>query len=159
MANASISSSVVVSNDPQHDGRAWIRERHTDNFGVTHDVLYLWNSTTDPALATLLTTHATNLAASLQAGEIAANVAKVEQLGAAAVYSTNYSTQAENDLAVRQAFLPATGALALTIGAFLNTVGAARLTAAFSLGSVVALQAVLVTLNTNANTMTAAKGQ
>jgi hypothetical protein len=159
VANASISASVVISNDPQRDGRAWIRERHTDNLGLTHDVLYLWHSTTDPALATLLTTHAANLAASLQAGEIAANVALVEQLGAAAVYSTNYSTQAENDLAVRQAFLTAAGALAITIGAFLNTIGAARLTVAFSLGNIVSLQALLSTLNGNANTVNAARGQ
>lgn len=159
MANASITNSVVVSNDPQRDGRAWIRERHTDNIGVTHDILYLWHLTTDPALATLLTTHATNLAASLQAGEIAANVAQVEQLGASAVYAMNYSTPAENDLAVRQAFLPAVGVIAINLGAFLNTIGAARLTVAFSLGNVVALQAVLATLNTNANTVNAAKGQ
>lgn len=159
MANASIITSVVLSNQLQRDGRAWIVEQHTDNLAALHQITYLWNPNTDPALATLLANHATGLAASLQANEIAANVSVVEQLGAAAVYTTNYSTQAENDLAVRQAFLTATGITAITIGAFLNTIGAARLTVAFNLASVIALQTLLTTLNGNAVTVAAAKGQ
>ncbi len=159
MADASISASVILFDNQQKDGRHWITEQHADNIAVLHQVIYLWNPNIDPALAVLLAGHATNLAAQLKASEIASNVAAVESLGAAAIYSTNYSTQAENDLAVRQAFLTAMGIVAITIGAFLNTIGPARLTVAFNLGSVVALQAVLTTLNTNANAVNAAKGQ
>jgi hypothetical protein len=60
---------------------------------------------------------------------------------------------------VRQDFLSATGILAVNIGAFLNTVGPARLMVAFSLGSVISLEAALVSLAATATVVNAAVGQ
>lgn len=157
MADASVTLSVILSEQVQRDGRIWVIEQHTDNIGVLHQVIYL--ASVNDNLATALATHATNLAASLKAGEIAVNVAAAEQFGSLAVYSLNYSTQAENDLALRQVFLTATGLIAVNLGDFLRTIGTARLTVAFSLGSVIALLAVLNSFGTTATTVRAAAGQ
>ena len=42
-----ITSSEIVANDLQADGRRYIRERHTDDTGDTHDAYYLAKVGTD----------------------------------------------------------------------------------------------------------------
>lgn len=152
-----IISSSTVSVAVQADGRSWVINEFTDQASVVHFETYI--AAANAVLATDLSNQATSLSATLIAQEIANNVAQVEALGASAVYILNYSTQAQNDLAVRQAFLTAVGIIAVNIGAFLNTIGPARLTVAFNLGNVIALEAVLASLGTTANTVAAAKGQ
>jgi hypothetical protein len=152
-----ITNYTTISQSVQIDGRSWVVNSFTDQVGIIYTQTYL--ASIGENISNTLQTQATALSASLIANEIANNVAAVESLGASAVYTLNYSTQAANDLAVRQAFLNATGIIAVNIGAFLNTIGAGRLTAAFSLANVISLMSLLSSLNTTAVSVNAAKGQ
>ena len=157
MADATITLSIIASQQVQADGRIWVQEMHTDNMGVVHPITYLAAAAAN--LATALATHATNLAATLRSGELSTDVSQAQQFGSFATVTNNYSIQAESDLAIRQAFLTAIGINAINLGDYLRTLSVARLTVAFSLGSVVALQAVLASLGTTATTVRNTVGQ
>ena len=154
-----ITSSSVADFAPQHDGRVWVRERQTDSHGADHGVSYMAAAGTTPAqAATTANGRAASITAQMLATELAANVASAMALGSAAVIVNSESTQAQSDLTIRQAYATATGINAIQLGDYLRTIGASRLTAAFSLGSVVALQTTLNTLGTTATTVRTATG-
>jgi hypothetical protein len=128
---ATISSSQIIEDVKQVDGRRWILERHIDNAGIERLVRYLAAAGDDTAA--LLATHAAQVAANLAAGEVAANVAVVTALGSAATPTFTYSTVAQNAAGLREAYRGATRIDAVMVGDYLDTLSSAQLQAAFGL--------------------------
>lgn len=61
-------TSEIISISPQSDGRAYVTERHTDQFGAAHTVEYLADKNSD--CDALLTEHAAQLTAQLRQSEL-----------------------------------------------------------------------------------------
>lgn len=160
MAAASIVASSITAQTPQRDGRIAVDERHTDNIGAVWNNGYLAKATDD--LNALLSSHATSIAAQLNAGEIAANVDQVTTYGSLAVIRLNYSTQAQGLAALRTAYQNATQLQAVMIGDFLSSLTDAQLQNIFSMtaGQVTTLRANKLTPAANtASAIRAAAGQ
>lgn len=106
-------------------------EVFTDQIGVVYQRTYLaarfFNATSQ------LAADAIQLAADIQAAEIAGNVADVLANGSLATPHLNYSTAAQNFAALRTAYAIAGNGAAVMIGDFLNTLTSAQLQAAFGL--------------------------
>ena len=71
---ASITQSIIVEDSPQADSRRYVRERHTDNIGVVHEVLYLAEQGADASL--MLPIRAAQIVTQLEEAENAANEAE-----------------------------------------------------------------------------------
>lgn len=61
-------TSEIISILPQADGRAYVRERHTDPYGIAHEVEYLAESGTD--YQAVMLARAPRIEAELQQGEL-----------------------------------------------------------------------------------------
>ena len=114
-----IISSVVVSDQPQIDGRRWIRERHTDHMAVVYfrdyvAVAGLVIADGFPAVVAILNQHLTD-------AEIARDLANIYERGNLAVVTTNYVTLVDIRTALREAYRTVTREQAFALGAFLNT--------------------------------------
>jgi hypothetical protein len=68
--------STIIEDRPQTDGRRAVRERHVDDFGVEHFVVYMAESGAD--VEAILPSRAAQIEADLAAAEIAANLAEAE---------------------------------------------------------------------------------
>lgn len=152
-----IVSSTIIEDAAQINGFRWITELHTDQLGLQYRMHYMTAAATNTA--PIMAAHAVQIGANLTAQEIASNVAAAIASGSLAVMVYNYSTQAQSDLAIRQAFQFATGVTAINLGDYLRTLTAGRLTVAFSLGNVISLTAALAAIGTQATAMRAAVGQ
>ena len=141
MAAASIVSSQIAGQTTQRDGRISVDERHTDNIGAVWNFGYLVAGNAD--LNALLASHATAIAAQLNAGEIAANVDQVTTYGSLAVLRFDYSTQAQGLAALRTAYQSATQLQAIMIGDFLSSLTDVQLQNIFNItaGQVTTLRA------------------
>ena len=72
----SIESSAIIVDREQADNRRWIVEEHTDDIGVVHRVRFL--APADWDAEGYLPTRAAMIEAQLEAAEIAANMAEIE---------------------------------------------------------------------------------
>jgi hypothetical protein len=126
-----IVSSVIASQDVQRDGRIWVIERHTDQYGAMHERFYLALAGTD--LNAALTAYAAIIDAVLTQQEIDANIADVATNGSLATPSLRYSTAAQNLAQLRSAFRDMTDRQAVMTGDYLNTATDQQLMAAFGL--------------------------
>jgi len=114
-----IVASVVVWDQPQRDGRRWIRERHTDQVGVAQFRDYLAEAGVNvpagfPAIVAVLNQQ-------LVDAEIQRNLASVYALGDAATVTTQHADVGDLRAALREAYRTVTREQALALGAFLNT--------------------------------------
>ena len=134
--------STLASVSPQIDGRRWVDELHVDPYGVEHPVAYMAGP--DDDLDAALAARAIEIAASLKAGEIAANIEAVKADGAQATIALRYSTFADNGTALAGIATTITGTDALFVGEYLSTQSAETL--AYASGwPLDAVQALLVT--------------
>src|SRR3990167_5429163 len=111
-----ITSSTIIEDSIQADGRRFIRERHTDHLGVFHEISYLAESTANAETA--MTARVTQIVEQLKQAEINANMSK--SLNAELVFTFNHSTVAENRTALRGLFKTATKWELLTLGWVIN---------------------------------------
>ena len=111
-----ITSSTIIEDSIQADGRRFIRERHTDHLGVFHEISYLAESTANAETA--MTARVTQIVEQLKQAEINANMSKA--LNAELVFTFNHSTVAENRTALRELFKTATKWELLTLGWVIN---------------------------------------
>lgn len=124
-----IVSSIIESTSQQRDGRAWIRELHTDQVGVQYERNYLANAGLDTAAA--LAAYAILLATDIRDREIARNIASITANGSLADTSTIYSTAAQNFAVLREAYRTALRVEAIMMADFLNSLSNTQLQAAF----------------------------
>src|SRR4051812_30602330 len=101
-----ITSSTIIEDAAQRDGRRWIGERHVDDLGLVYVFRYMVPAVFDAAAA--LAARAVQLAADLKASEIARNIDAIKADGSLASYSLLWSTAAENFAALRGAYQAAT---------------------------------------------------
>ncbi len=127
----SIVSSIIAAEAIQIDGRIWVTEVHTDQVGLTYQIVYL--APNGVGLAAHLSASAANLSAQITAAEIANNIASVEMLGSLAVPTLVYSTVAANIAALRAAYAASTQTQAIMIGDYLSSLANAQLETAFGL--------------------------
>ena len=115
---ATITSSVVVTDQAQHDGRRWIHERHTDSLGKTYE--YWWMAEIGAVATAQLAGHATQLLSDLAIAEIAANTLAALNQGVPAL-TFNYSTTAQGIVALQAFWQAATGWPAAQMGNYINS--------------------------------------
>lgn len=99
-----ISSSIIIEDSAQPDGRRWIRERHTDHLGATHDVVYMAESATNAS--EVMSNRVASILSQLKQAEINANMAKA--LNGELTFIFNHSTVAENRTVLRELFMVST---------------------------------------------------
>lgn len=83
----------IVSITPQIDGRSYVRERHTDQFGIAHEIEYLADAGVDHGAA--MATHAETLAEELKQAELASWLATVRQGNPIPVDGCRYCSRME----------------------------------------------------------------
>ncbi len=112
-----ITSSAVVSWQPQSDGRIVVREQHSDIYGIPYFMDYLAAAGT--TLATVnagLAAHAQTISDALNANEVASNVVNAMNQ----IYPTmRYSTNADGIAALRAFYLTATSWDCVRMGNFI----------------------------------------
>lgn len=86
-------TSEIISISPQADGRAYITERHVDQFGVAHNMEYLADADTDRDA--MLQTRAEQLAEQLRQSELDSWLAEVKQGKPIPVDGCKYVTRDE----------------------------------------------------------------
>lgn len=128
-----ISSSVIVEISVQSDGRRWVREVHTDSFGIQYGRQYLATAILD--LNAALAAYATILDSNNTLQEIAANVSSVLINGSSAIVTFNYSTAGQNRTALREAYRNSTRVEAIMLGDFLSSLTDGQLQTIFSMTS------------------------
>lgn len=126
-----IVTSVIVSSNPQADGRFSVRERHTDSLGNNYFFDYLADQAADQNVH--LASTATNILPPLAQAEIGSNISSVQSLGSLAVPVFLFSTVAANVAALRVAYLIATQSQAVMIGDYLSSLTTGQLQSAFGL--------------------------
>jgi hypothetical protein len=129
-----ITSSSILLQTPQRDGRVWVVEQFIDNLGFSWQIVYLAPSATN--IAAQLTVDSVAMAAQLVANEIAANVTLVEALGSVAPVTFNYSALSGLLAALAAAYPSAVQYQAIMIGDYLNTIPQASIMAAFGANAV-----------------------
>lgn len=112
----SITVSQIITDSAQIDGRRYIRERHTDHLGVTHDIAYLAEAGTNAN--DIMMARQSFIVERLRQSEIQANLSKA--LNAELVFTFNHSTVAENRTALRELFKVATKWELMTLGWVIN---------------------------------------
>ena len=115
-----IVASEIIEDSAQADGRRYIRERHTDDLGVSHDVTYLAELGTDEEA--VMASRVAQIEEQLRQAEINANMAKY--LNAELdTYTFFHSTADDSLLAIRELFKTATKWELLTLGWVINEKG------------------------------------
>jgi large-conductance mechanosensitive channel len=142
-----IITSIVLWDQPQTDGRRYIRERHTDQLGVVQFRDYLAAvgvviADGFPAIVALLNQ-------ALIDQEIQRNLAEIYEKGQLAVVRVQYASAAENGAAARLAYKTATREQVMALGAYLNTLSNVTLGNLFGLAGA-ALTAFRTRLQTKA---------
>ncbi len=137
-----IVSSVIIENSPQHDGRFWSGERHTDQLGLIYEFRSLLDAGTNAT--TVMNNRIASINNDLIAREIAANITSVLSDGSLATIHLNYSTAVVNFAALRGLYQFMTRTEAIFAGDFLSSLTNAQLQTAFSL-----TLAQVTTLRTN----------
>lgn len=85
--------SILLTILPQTDGRAYVTERHVDQFGVAHNIGYLADADTDRDV--MLQAHAERLAEQLRQSELDSWLAEVKQGKPIPVDGCKYVTRDE----------------------------------------------------------------
>jgi hypothetical protein len=151
-----IVSSVIASDQAQRDGRRWIRELHTDNVSLVHEINYLTLANADAN--SQLTADALIVEANIEAAEIAVNLIQIETFGSLATITTIYATLSQTITAARAAFLTSVGVIAVNLGDWFNTLTFVQLQTAFGFANVAAYNAFKASFFTpNATTATAVR--
>jgi hypothetical protein len=154
-----IVSSVVVQDAAQRDGRRAVRERHTDQLGLTCDVFYLAEAAASAPAA--LAVHAGVIDAGLITAELDAN----ERAALAQQSPTfNYCTLAQFRTRLRQRFSEFTGWDLVRLGKFINGLGLsdAQLQSLFGVSAgaqLTALKTKLANMAAHYDAVTADQGQ
>lgn len=104
----------------------------TDDLGRVHGPRIEYRQVAEN-VASFLAAQVTTLALALRDGEIARNVRQVVTLGEEASPTLEYSTAAQNFVALREAYADATRFQAVMIGDFLNTLTDGQLQTAFGI--------------------------
>lgn len=112
-----ITSSIIVEDSAQNDGRRSIREKHIDHLGVNHFVTYLAESGTDEEAN--LANRVAQIEENLKQSEINSNVSKA--LNGELTFTFNHSTVAQNRTAIREVFRTATRWELITLGWVIHT--------------------------------------
>lgn len=107
-----ITSSEIIEDRAQIDGRRSIRERHTDDLGAMHHVSYLAEAAADVSAA--MTARVPQIEAALVESEHEANLAAVGDSGNGATFK--YTTQAQFLVRLRVLYTLSTGLRACFIG-------------------------------------------
>lgn len=128
---AAVLTSVIAQDLAQKDGRRWIEELHTDQFGIQHPRFYMCAAAFDAAAQLLLDKAQTII--DLQNQETDTNVAQVTTIGSLAAPTFNYSTVNQNLAALRAAYQTSTQTQAIMIGDYLSTLTDAQLQNIFGL--------------------------
>jgi len=142
-----IVASIVVWDQPQSDGRRYIREQHTDHLGLLLFRDYLVAAgviVADgfPAIVAILNQQ-------LIDAEIQKDFAAIYAAGPLAVVTTNYATLTDIRAALREAYRTITREQAFALGAFLNTLTNPQLSTLFNVTGA-ALTALRTRLQTKA---------
>lgn len=117
-ARSAIVSSVIVEDSAQIDGRRYIRERHTDSFGVVMEVLYLGAANTNAAA--VMAARVASLEESQKQNEISANVANALSDDTPAP-TFRYSTAADLSAELRRLYKTARGRDAFRLGWYIES--------------------------------------
>jgi hypothetical protein len=114
-----ITTSTILWDQAQADGRRYIRERHVDHLAIAHLIDYLAPAGAD--VNAILAARAVALVDDLAQEEIAADLAAIYVAGPLAVVTTNHVTLSDVRTALRNAYKTVTREQAFALGAFLNT--------------------------------------
>jgi hypothetical protein len=128
---AAVLTAAIAADLAQKDGRRWIEELFTDQYGVAYPRFYLCAAGFNAAAQ--LPLDQAQLVIDLQNSEIGTNINAVTTLGSLANPTTNYSTPAQNFAALRVVYQTVTQTQAIFIGDFLNTLTDVQLENAFGL--------------------------
>lgn len=101
----SITTSTIIEDLAQVDGRRHVRERHVDHLGGQHFVSYIADSGDNATTA--MNTRVSNIEAELKQSEINANLAKALN-GETDTFIFQHSTANENLAALRELFKAST---------------------------------------------------
>jgi hypothetical protein len=117
-ASATITTSEIVEDRAQRDGRRYITERHVDSSGAVWRITCLAPAAANAS--TIMAARVTQLEADAKAGEVATNLANAlsDQTPAPTFV---FSTQAELAAAVRAAFKTARGRDAVRLGWYVES--------------------------------------
>lgn len=123
-------TSTFTQGLPQKDGRIYVHETHTDDYGRKYS--YTWLGSVGDNVSAKLAAHATALANQLRDAEIDNNVAEIKFKGSLATYSLEYSTVTQNFVAVREAYKQSSQYEAIMIGDFFASLTDTQLRNLFS---------------------------
>lgn len=158
---ASITNSVIVEDRAQRDGRRWIRERHTDNAGVTHDIVYMAEEGANATTA--MTARVATIVSQLETGEVDSIMARATSDAPFAAPNLTYATAAQLRTRLREAYRTLSGWQAVCLGHYINSLGLsdAQLTAIFGVSGaqLTALKTKLSNATTRFNQVTSEAGQ
>lgn len=101
-----IINSTIIEDRAQANGQRWIRERHTDDTGLTHD--YVWMAEPGQATATILASRAAWLGTWLRDQEIERVIWDIEN--GTMPTAPRYNTLAQVGVALREAYRTLSGA-------------------------------------------------
>ena len=137
-----IVASALTRVAPQADGRRWVHETHTDQYGEIYARAWLALAADD--LNAALAAYATQLSADLVTGELGENLGRMQTDGSTASVITRHCTLAQLRTALRQAYQTATRQEAIMLGDFLSGLTDGQLQALFGM---TALQVTTLRVN------------
>jgi len=154
-----ITTSVVLWDQRQADGRRYVRERHTDHLGAAHDVDYLADAGQN--VSNGLAASATLIATQLANADVARFIDEARTLGHLATPTVQHATVGQVQAGLREAFRATTGESAAGLGAWIHTLTNTRLQALFGLDAtqVLVLRTRLGELRTTWDRIRAAMGE
>ena len=126
----SITTSVIVEDHAQIDGRRAVRERHTDHLGVFHFASYLAQAADNAS--TIMAARVAILEAHLAATEMAQNIAFI-MVGAYGSVTTNHISVADARAAIRALYQTGSGEIIGRLAGYLLTLSDATLRTLFSM--------------------------
>jgi hypothetical protein len=126
-----IITSTITHDDPQVDGRRYVRELHLDQLNLEHPVIWLAAADTD--VQAVMQARVPQIELDLMTGEIAGNVADISRNGKFAKPSLNYSLAIDNGFAVKAAYDTAIQVEAVMMGDYFNTLSDEQLMLIFQL--------------------------
>lgn len=156
-----ITSSAIIEDRAQIDGRRWITERHTDNLGIQRFVQYLAEAGADVQAA--MSERLTQFIADIKKREIDRAIANALEDGPAVSPTLNWNTNTEFGLALREFYKTANQRNACRIGWYVTqfnlTDNQLRTFFGLTAGQVTAARAKLNALSDQYTSLLAAVGE
>lgn len=160
-AQATITSSVIVEDAAQKDGRRYITERHTDHVGGTYEVRYIALAAAD--VNATMTARVATIEAELAENEIRKNLDNAVSDGSFVAPTTVHCTVAQIRARLRELYQTPSGWKAVCLGRYINSLGLTdqQLSSLFGVNGaqLTALKTKLANATTRFNQVTSEAGQ